>query len=221
MATPERLRRGERELTVAAIAELTVLWRQVATEADARELLNELLPPLIRTYGQAAATLAADWYDEARAAAEVPGTFTALPVGLDDQGSNALAQWAASTGTDTASVLSLAAGGTQRRILSWSRQTVMSASLTDPAAEGWQRVASPTACGFCRMLADRGAVFSESSVDFGAHDHCSCGAVAAFKGRPRPVKPVRGYSPSERRLSPETRKKNNARARAWMRDNGY
>jgi hypothetical protein len=39
---------------------------------------------------------------------------------------------------------------------------------------GWQRVASDNACAFCEMLAARGAVYSEESADFEAHDGCTC-----------------------------------------------
>ena len=40
--------------------------------------------------------------------------------------------------------------------------------------DGYQRVASAGACDFCRMLGNRGMVFSADAVDTDAHDHCKC-----------------------------------------------
>lgn len=40
--------------------------------------------------------------------------------------------------------------------------------------DGYQRVASPGACDFCRMLAGRGTVYSAAAVNTDAHDHCRC-----------------------------------------------
>lgn len=207
MATPDSLRRAERELTRLAANDLAALWRQVSNFAEARVALADALPALVDTYGQAAAAVAADWYDEARAAAEVSGSFRALPASISDPGADVLAGWAASKGTDLAAIQELALGGMQRRILNFSRQTVMGSSLADPSADGWQRIGTGE-CDFCAMLVGRGAVYSEASADFASHDHCHCAAVPAFKGRPRAVKP---YTPSQRHSDADQ-----ARAREWI-----
>jgi hypothetical protein len=55
----------------------------------------------------------------------------------------------------------------------------MGSSIADPKARGWMRVGSGR-CDFCRMLIGRGAVYTESTVDFHAHDHCGCGATPAW-----------------------------------------
>jgi hypothetical protein len=107
----------------------------------------------------------------------------------------------------------------QRRIANFSRQTVMGSSVADPKARGWQRVgAGECKTGFCDMLIGRGAVYSEASADFAAHDHCKCSAAPAFDGEPRPVKP---YTVSPRRtIDPETGKPvidaNFLRAKEWI-----
>lgn len=205
--SPADLSRAERRLTRMAANDLAALWRQVSNFAEARVALADVLPSLVRTYGEAAAVVAADWYDEARAAAEVSGSFRALPAAIADPGVDALAGWAASKGTDLAAIRELAAGGMERRILNFSRQTVMGSSLADPRADGWQRVGLGE-CDFCAMLIGRGAVYSEATADFASHDHCHCGAVPAFKGRPRSVKP---YTPSLRQSDADK-----ARAKAWI-----
>lgn len=202
MATPAELRRAQEALTRLAANDLAAMWRQVSNAAEARQALNDVLPSLIRTYGEAAAAVAADWYDEARVAAGVRGSFRAFPADLPPQGAQSLARWATETGTDLDSVRALAEGGAARRIIDWSRQTVMGSSLADPRSDGWQRVGAGS-CAFCAMLIGRGAVYSESTADFSSHDHCKCAAVPAFQGAPRPVKPfkpsAREYTAAERR----------------------
>lgn len=214
MATPSDLRKGQEALARLAANDMAAMWRQVSNAVEARKALQDILPALIRTYGQAAAALAADWYDEARLAAEVGGSFTALPADLGDTGADALALWASEHGTDLAAVQALVEGGLSRRIANWSRQTVMGSALADPKADGWQRVGAGS-CDFCNLLIGRGAVYSEATADFASHDHCHCAAVPAFSGKPRPVKK---YTPGPR----DATKAGGAdydRAKAWIKAN--
>lgn len=75
----------------------------------------------------------------------------------------------------TADALVRVLGAGQRHILTGGRDTLIAASTVDRVARGWARVPSGDACAFCLMLASRGPVYSEDTVDFEAHDHCSCG----------------------------------------------
>lgn len=168
----------------------------------------DVLPAIVETYGAAAATLAATWYDEARAKAAVKGAFAAIPVEAGDRGAQALAGWATTTGTDIDAIRVLVLGGLQRRIGDAARETVMGSAVADPQAQGWQRQAFG-GCEFCQMIAGRGVVFSEASADFASHDACRCVAVPAFDGHPRPVKP---YTPSLRNASDADR----ARVREYL-----
>ena len=198
MPTPTDLRDSIRDLTVLAEGDLRSLWRQVTNLDEAREALEDILPLLVRTYGTAASTLAADWYDDLRDELNVDRRFSAIVADLDDQGADVLARWGVAPllgdEPDWSAARSLIAGGLQRRITNGARETVRISSIEDPQAQGWQRSASG-GCAFCQMLAGRGIVYSEASADFASHDHCSCHAVPAFKGRPKLVKP---YTPSER-----------------------
>lgn len=218
MPTLERYRASLTELARLANVDLEALWRQAATGEVAVDLLADVLPALGDVYGSAAGTLSADYYDTLRAEAEVPGRHLARVPALPTVDRYvALARWAVvplfSEARDATAALLRAQGGLQRIITDTGRSTIMQSSIADPAAQGWQRSASG-GCGFCQMLASRGAVYSRESVDFGAHDHCRCVAVPAFDGRPRPVKP---YRPSDRDVSPADR----ARTREWMAEHGY
>jgi hypothetical protein len=213
------LRDGVQGLVVLADRDLSALWQQVSNAAEAQVALNDVLPALIDTYGLAASALAAEWYDELRHKVGVKGSFTAITADIKDTGTHALVGWAGSTATDLSSMQELVLGGMQRRIANFSRQTVMDSSVADPQARGWQRVGvGECKNGFCDMLIARGAVYSEATADFAAHDHCKCSAIPAFGGEPRPVKP---YTVSPRRkIDPETGKPvidaNYLRAKEWL-----
>lgn len=211
MPPPEQLRKRLADLMGLADGDLARLL-SLGTEA-----LYDLLPALIDQYGSAASLLAAEWYDDARAAAEVRGRFAAIPADLPDT-SGSLIGWAQSTATTPEAFASLLAGGAQRRIASYARHTVMDSSVADPRAEGWMRVARVSGCGFCRMLAGRGAVYNESSVRFGAHDGCHCQAAPKWSGK-ADLFDVAEYRRSTRARSDSITEADNARARDWIAAN--
>src|SRR5690606_19724547 len=62
------------------------------------------------------------------------------------------------------------------------RDTTVGNQKRDPASMGWRRVASATACGFCKGLAARGAVYRKDSAYFAAHEGCMCTCEAVFRG---------------------------------------
>lgn len=206
------LNREVAKLGEDARKQLRGLWPQVRDAYQAGEALNDILPGLVDLYGTTAAGLAAEWYDDLRERYGVVGTFTAVPADIPDTGTGALVGWAQTEvgdPTDVPAFAALVEGGLKKRIANFARQTVMESSYADPQAHGWQRVGNGANCPFCNMLIGRGAVYSESGVDFGAHDHCDCGAQPAFKGQPVPVKP---YAPTNRNITDADR----ARVKAWL-----
>lgn len=210
-----RHRRDLAELEALAATDLRVLFRDFDSAEALRDAAMDLLPQLVAVYGVAAATLAADWYDEVREADEVRGRFRAIPAEVDpDQaGTDELARWGVAPlfrpEPDTSAARVLIEGGLQRRIANASRHTLTRSAVEDPRAAGWQRVGSGE-CAFCAMLIGRGAVYTERGADFASHDHCNCSAVPAFDGRPRPVRP---FTPSQRNITDADR----ARVREYLR----
>lgn len=180
---PTQLRSGVASLSTLANRDMAGLWAQVSTAVEAREALADVLPALVDKYGVAAATLAAAWYDDLRDKRGVRGSFTAIPAELGTSGADALAGWGVSplfqAEPDWNTAKTLIAGGLQRRIANYARQTVTGSSVADPQSRGWQRVGVGS-CEFCAMLLGRGAVYTEATADFLAHDHCNCGAEPAF-----------------------------------------
>lgn len=205
------LRDGVSGLVAHARRDLNHLWQQVSEAAAAEVALRDILPALIDTYGAAAATLAADWYDEARAKAGIAGRFTAIPADIRDTGAQALIGWALDKSQDYTTFRTLIEGGTERRIANFSRLTVTGSAVADPKAAGWQRVGNGE-CAWCRFLIGRGAVYREATASFAAHDHCRCSAIPAWGGRSVPVK---RYTPSLRGTS----KTDQERAKRWIAAN--
>lgn len=68
-----------------------------------------------------------------------------------------------------------------RHAMNGGRDTIQNAIQNDPEAQGWARATSGRACGFCAMLASRGPVYSKTTVDFHAHDGCSCGSEPIYR----------------------------------------
>lgn len=217
MPTVDELRTGVLDLSALAANDLRRLWREAGDDpGQVRQALEDVLPLLVRTYGLAAGALAADWYDETRDDLNIDGRFFAITAELGDLGTDQLAGYAIGplygATPDVSAAKALTEGGLQRRITNVARETIIGSSVEDPQAQGWQRSAGPTACGFCRMLEGRGTIYRRAGVDFGAHDHCDCVAVTAFDGREIPVKP---YKPTSRNISDADR----ARTRRWIAEN--
>lgn len=158
--------------------DLTSALGLVSEGAPPRDVLNDLLPTLVRSYGEMGASVAADWYDEARLAAEVPGYFRAIPLQASDRGAEALIGWALSTATDDLALHALLLGGIQRRIADHLRLTLSSSSIEDPAAHGWMRVGRGE-CEWCRQYLD-GEIHYVEGYDFPAHDNCRCSVTPAW-----------------------------------------
>jgi hypothetical protein len=168
-------------------------------QLDQRELLaflTDAYPQLVAPYEAAAGELAAQYYSEQ------PSTTTGFnaepaPAAPAEQLA-ASARWAATSGHTAQAAVSLLQGSANRTVMNASRETILHNVDREPGAL-WVRHASANACGFCRMLATRGAVYrSKASASHVVgrrgrtrgtrkmsdkyHDHCHCIAVPVRPG---------------------------------------
>jgi hypothetical protein len=65
------------------------------------------------------------------------------------------------------------------------RQTTFRSVLKDRQVQRWARIPEPThstggTCAFCAMLAIRGPVYKQDTVDFPAHPGCECHPEPVF-----------------------------------------
>jgi hypothetical protein len=176
----------------------------------------------VRANRATSAGLAARYLRAHRVANGVRGAFTAVDAGplAAQQFATALrvttvvsVKSAAARGVlldqSMADALVRASGSMSRLVLDGGRDTITRTVAADPRASGWQRVVGGPSCDFCWMLADRGAVYSEATADFAAHDHCGCSVAPVYGDKGRSV---RDYVPTSRSISEADR----ARVRDWM-----
>lgn len=148
-----------------------------------RDALLAFTPRLVSVYGEAAATVAADWYDDVRGKADVRSGFRARMAGLvkPDVVAERTRFGAAHLFTEQPTgTLDFLASSLTEYMLQPGADTVTTNVRRDPAASGWHREASAGACAFCVMLADRGGVYRSDTADFASHGNCSCVAVPSW-----------------------------------------
>lgn len=223
--TPSEARDVLVGLSALAVADLSALFAKLegATADQVRDALIEALPGIGDTYGLAAGSLAAYWYEDLRERSEVPGSFSAEPAeAVDPARWESLARWGVSPlygpVADAGAALTLLSGGMQRTVTDHHRLTVVDNSIRDPRSSGWKRIGVGDNCGFCRMLIGRGAVYTDATVTFRSHDWCNCAASPTWALNV--VKISREpYRQSQRNRSDETKARDNERAREYIADN--
>jgi hypothetical protein len=166
-----------------AVATASELLGRTRGAAEARRYaLLESVPGLIGYYADGTSALAADYYEDAREDAGVTSRFLAEPVVADRTVKIRRAvAWASEPLFDAAEVdaSKRLAEVVQFEVARPFRDTVTVNRRRDPESVGWRRVTSG-GCAFCRMLADRGAVYRTDTARFAAHPHCNCGAEPVF-----------------------------------------
>lgn len=177
-SSPREQRTALITLTGLASAALAQVWQSLQSPGDVATALEDTSG----LYGLAAGTLAADWYEELRDAAEVRGRLIVEPAKLPSGGLfRSIADTLATTGTPE-TALTRAQGELQRVVANAHRDTVTQLAGADRYATGWRRVGDGANCDFCRMLIGRGAVYKQSTARFASHQHCNCMAAPAFDG---------------------------------------
>lgn len=148
--------------------------------------LFDYVPVLVSEYGDVAATVAADWFDEVRAEEGVRGRFRAplAPTVPAEQVNSRLGYATRVSGPlwlgDSATLTAFLGMMANEYALQPGRDTVMEAAHKDNAA--YARVPEPGACKFCLMLASRGFVYSKSTVGDSKkfHGKCRCNAMPVW-----------------------------------------
>lgn len=142
----------------------------------------EAVNALVVRYAEVSATLAADFYDGEREAAEVPGVFTVpLADPPPDEQVDASMRWATKDVWDrdpeAATAVQLdpldvrldaafvkADMATQKLVADVGRETVRQAVRQDREAVAYARVAALGACSFCKLMASRGSVYATAET---------------------------------------------------------
>jgi len=184
-----RFRANNAELVSLAQDTLAGFWGSLDTAGNPLDVKRALLgffPELVTSYGDAAALLAVDFYDETRnvpvSASRFRATLAKPPVRAQ---SEAVARWGLGPLFDPephpfASLTHLS-GALQRLVLQAGRTSIISAAGRDPIRTGFARIPIGVTCKWCTLLASRGFVYwsEESAGRFDKwHDKCDCAVVA-------------------------------------------
>lgn len=213
MPSPAESRAALEVVTVEAAATVVDLVpRLTGTGEQQRLQLLDTVPAAINYFATGTAALAADFYDEQRALADVTAPFVSELVLVDDtvRIRRAIA-WAAEPlvqGVDDAEAIvsSRLAEIVQLDVPRPYRDTILGNRRRDPEAVGYERVVSANACKFCLFMAGRGAIYKKDTAYFAAHANCTCSAAPVFRGgETGPEATVLQYVGTRRRRTPAQR----------------
>lgn len=161
---------------------LRLLGRASGSPEQQRAILLDGVPDVINYYSFGSSALAADYYDDERERQAAPKLYVAEPVIVErtEKIRRAVA-WASDPlfTDDPSGVEGRLADVVQLETARPYRDTILANRQRDPSAVGWRRITNG-GCKLCRMLADRGAVYSDTTARFATHGHCKCTAQPVF-----------------------------------------
>lgn len=206
MTTPRESRAALQLVTGEAVdTALDLLARVNGSPEAKRAALLDGVPGLIGYYAEGSAALAADFYDEQRELAGVRAAFTSEAVVADRTVKirSAVAWSTAPLFIDPDDLLSASlrlAEVVQPEVANPYRDSILANRQNDPESAGWRRITSG-GCRLCRMLADRGAVYRNTTATFATHPNCHCTAQPVFKTDVGEEASVMQYRASQRKRS--------------------
>lgn len=193
---PARLRAAEDKLSRLAQAELRrfagkVDWSKTDHDSPAlSDLFQVVAVKIVDRYASAAATLAADFYDECRAMAGVKVPFRALAQpappaeGIQAQ-TRFAARWLFGAKPRPAKMIDFLTGEVDKKVKQAFRDTIAVSASADPARPLLRRQTAGT-CEFCQQLADRDYRMARRGADRSEvneyHPNCQCVPVAVWAG---------------------------------------
>lgn len=161
---------------------LRLLGQVSGSPEQQRAILLDGVPDVINYYSFGSSALAADYYEDERERQAAPKLYVAEPVVVERTAKIRRAvAWASDPlfTDDPSGVEGRLADVVQLETARPYRDTILANRQRDPSAVGWRRITNG-GCKLCRMLADRGAVYSDTTARFATHGHCKCTAQPVF-----------------------------------------
>ena len=225
----EKYRAGNSQIVDLFTDDLHTVWQalDLGSPRQARDVLFEVLPELTDIYGEQAAFIAAEWFEELRALERVPGSFSAsmaetvpreVVVARVSYGARHLFT------EQPELTLPFLETALSEYVLQPGRDTIQRSSIEDPRASGWHRETRPSdsyhkGCGFCQMLAGRGGVYKRATASFAAHGKCHCVAVPSWDAN-APEVPAAAYEASKKtsNMTAAQKQRHNEFIRAYVNE---
>lgn len=186
-------------LSAAALADLRALLASLEDVSPERTkaVLLQAFPEIFNPYAAASSAISASFYEEVRDLAGVGGSFAAETLDSVDT-----ERWNALVGAGTQPrmleqgaanlMFQFMAGGLTSILSTMAADTIVGNAQNDPVKTGFQRIPKPGCCGFCGMLASRGAAYSSKEAAEGVVGRgipVGKGQGRGSKGRGRGIRP--------------------------------
>lgn len=150
---------------------------------DIATALSEVYPSIVNTYGERAAAVAVEFYDEQRELAHVKIDYDAeIPdlsgyiYKLQGDVSRTTSQY-----SELEKIVATLQGYASRRTYEYVDETITYNSMRDSAHPRWALVPHAGACAWCILLASQGFVYRSSNT-VSRHAHCRCTPTPDFDG---------------------------------------
>lgn len=228
MATPPSEVRSALQV-VAAAAAAEVVEVAKSTEPDPSTLRAALFataPLIVSDYTAGSGALALDWYQDLRDEFGIRDSFSPVLLELvtDDEVRAVVAEttralheieqgFQRDLDASVSESVQLLSESVEKQVIDGFTETIVTNSKRDPVAAGWRRFARPEACSFCKMLAARGAVYTQKTVRFAAHGavmsgnrkggNCMCIAGPSFATEGLVEASAMQYVASQKQRTPE------------------
>lgn len=189
-------------LLVLLSQDVAQAWQELNPRDMKRSLptFQAVMAALVRRYGTASGTLAANFYRQQRQSAGITGRVTPaiadpppIPQVTDSVGWATQDLWTITPTTEPAAAQELIStardkleASSENLVQQVGRSTIIDTAQQDRAAKGWARIPEPSrsksgTCAFCAMLSIRGITYkSKQAAAFHAHDGCQCHPEPVF-----------------------------------------
>lgn len=153
------------------------------SSSDIAKALSEVYPSIVNTYGERAAAVALEFYEEQRSLAGVSIDYEAEIPNLDRYLYKLQGDVKRSTqkNADLESIIAELQGYTSRRTYEYADETITYNSKRDNAHPRWALVPHADACAWCVFLASQGFVYRTKNT-VARHNHCRCTPTPDFDG---------------------------------------
>jgi hypothetical protein len=187
-----RALRATTTLAVATTLEITNLLRDRPLQEIASQL-RTTMPEVTRQFGQVAAIVSAQQYNDARTAARLQTQYQAQPrvanTNFAVQSAVGFAIGQLDKGLPYQTFQSTLTGSVQRLTMSSDRETVKFNVGADRDSVSYERIPSAGSCSFCLTMA--AVVRFQRSAEFdGYHNSCRCTLNPVFRGQSRTELPI-------------------------------
>lgn len=159
-------------------------------DAEFIELVNKSMISVTLTYGDAAGSIALDFFDKTSGEHASSTDLANVPMFVNTKYREQIAEFAAHNDIKASEFLEMCGNLLESEVLQQANRTTTNAGSRHGLK--FARVPQGNECAFCARLAANGFYFTKEGATRHYHNHCRCKVVAG-----KPGTQVGGYNPKE------------------------